>query len=97
MLEINVYTKEGCELCGHTKRKLDVLLKRWGRDGDVKLTYWDLETADGLAEAAFNEVYLTPTTVVSRDGETLARWEAEVPDSRLLKECIEDNHEAAAD
>jgi len=89
MVRIDLYGKESCELCAHTKRKLDVLLKRWGYDANVKIFYWDLDTVDGLTEATFNDVHRTPTTTVSREGKHVARWEGEVPDSRALKLCID--------
>lgn len=91
MVRIDIFGKDTCELCGHTKRKLAVLLERWGCNGQVQLKYWDMGTVDGLAEAAMNDVMKTPTTIVTRDGKTLARWEAQVPDSRDLKLCIDGN------
>ena len=89
MIKVDVFGKETCELCAHTKRKLDIVLDRWGFKDQVETSYWDLGTVEGLAEGTFNDVFKTPTVLVSRDGRHVARWEGEVFDSQQLKLCID--------
>jgi hypothetical protein len=89
LVTITVYGKETCQLCGHVKRKLAVSLKKWGYEQNVQIFYWDMDTEEGLTEATFNDVNKTPTTVVARDGQHVARWDGQVPDSQELKLCID--------
>jgi hypothetical protein len=88
MVTIDLYGKKTCELCEHTKRKLDFFMAKWGLDGRVQVRYWDMDTVDGLTEATFNDVLKTPATLVARDGKHIARWEGAIPNSQELKICI---------
>ena len=38
-----------------------------------------MDTVDGLAEGAFNDVRSIPTTIINRDGKNIARWDGVVP------------------
>ena len=89
MVTINLYGKEGCDRCEHVKRKLDFFLKKWGYLETVELKYWDLDTIDGMTEATYNDVIQTPTTVIARDGDHVAKWEGDIPDSKQLRLCID--------
>jgi len=82
MLLIEVFGKTGCARCKSARDKLDHLIRKAGRADDVDLVYHDLETIDGLAEGAFNDVTTVPTTILrSEAGEVVARWDGRLPPS----------------
>ncbi|GAG08150.1 unnamed protein product [marine sediment metagenome] len=87
MTSIDIYGKDTCKLCPHVKRKVVKLIERWGLSDSVPIRHWDMGEPTGLAEAAFNDVHKTPTTVVMR-GEEVARWSGKAPDSAELKQAI---------
>jgi len=86
-MEVKVFGKPGCEFCKTTMKKFETFLQRWGIDaGAVNLTFFDMETMDGLAEGAFYSVIKIPATVIEKDGEILSRWDGKVPLSEEFKE-----------
>jgi hypothetical protein len=46
----------------------------------------DVDTADGLAEGAYRDVYDIPTVIFVREGEEVARWVKEVPASQDFRQ-----------
>jgi len=88
-MKIEVFGKEGCALCRTTKRKLAHFLEKWGLAQTVELSFVNLETEDGLAEAAFRDVSDVPTTIVSDNGTTFARWRQAVPSSDDVRKVLE--------
>ena len=88
-MKIEVFGKEGCALCQSTKRKLQHFIEKWGMAGSVEMTFVNLETEDGMAEAAFRDVTEVPTTLVSDASVVLARWEHEIPPSDDVKKVLE--------
>ncbi len=88
-MKIEVYGKQGCALCQSTKRKLAHFLEKWGHGEKVQMAFVDMETVEGLAEGAFHDVNEIPTTILSDNGSTLARWEHEVPPSEDIRQLIE--------
>ena len=88
-MKIRVFGKQGCARCESTKRKLSHFLDRWGHNGDVELDFVDMDTVEGMAEGAFEDVVEVPTTVISDNGSSLARWEGEVPPSDAVREVLQ--------
>jgi hypothetical protein len=81
-MKLEVYGKATCARCSSTKGRLDQLRKREGLEDVVLLEYHDMETVDGMAEGAFNDVLKIPTVILrSAAGEALARWEGDLPPS----------------
>ena len=86
MLTFEVYGKNGCAKCKSTRSKLGHLIDKADRAGDVKVAYHDMDTVDGMAEGAFNDVTDIPTTILrSEDGDAVARWEGWLPPSADVK------------
>ncbi len=80
-MKFEVYGKSGCAKCKSTKDKLTHLLGK-ADAGDVALAFHDVETVEGMAEGAFNDVRSVPTVILRSDeGEPLARWEGVLPPS----------------
>jgi len=72
---VKIFTKRECPRCPAAKDVGDRLKMR-----GVRVMDYDLETVEGLAEAAFYGVMATPTIIVE-DGEDneLAAWRGTVP------------------
>lgn len=95
MVKINVFGRDGCELCDATKRKLNHFLTKWDMHKKVEMIFHDMDTVDGRAEGAFHDVEDIPTTIVERGGEAVARWNKAVPNSDRIRAAIEDLTNAA--
>jgi thioredoxin-like negative regulator of GroEL len=81
-MKFEVYGKSTCAKCKSTKDKLTHLLGKADAAGDVALAFHDVETVEGMAEGAFNDVRSVPTVILRSDeGEPLARWEGILPPS----------------
>jgi hypothetical protein len=80
MFKLDVFGKTGCARCKTTRDKLGHLIRKHGAAEAVDLTYYDMDTIDGIAEGAFHGVTAIPTTIL-RDagGATLARWDGRPP------------------
>lgn len=85
-MKFEVYGKNGCPTCKSTMEKLALLIgKADGRD-HVLVAYHDVETVEGMAEGAFNDVTNIPTTILRTEtGEPMARWEGKLPPSVEVK------------
>jgi glutaredoxin len=85
-MEVKVFGKPGCEFCKTTVKKFETFMGRWKIDPQqVKLTFFDMETVDGLAEGAFYSVTKIPSTVIEREDNVLAFWHGKVPLSEEFK------------
>ena len=89
-LNVKVFGKPGCEFCKTTVKKFETFLKRWEiSPEEVALSFYDMETVDGLAEGAFYSVSKIPSTVIEKDDELLNRWDGQVPVSAEFKGIFE--------
>ncbi len=88
-MKIEVFGKEGCAVCQTTKRKLSHFLEKWGHGEKVELAFVDMETVEGLAESAFQDVTAIPTTIISDKSGQLKRWEGAVPPSEEVKRILD--------
>lgn len=85
-LEVKVFGKPGCEYCKTTLKKFETFFARWNIDqSKAKLSFFDMETVDGMAEGAFYSVSKIPSTVIERESSVLARWDGKVPLSEEFK------------
>ena len=87
---LEIYGKQGCDLCHSARRKIGHLLNKWSMGDEVEVKFMDTDTVDGAAEADFFDVFEIPSVLIkeSKD-EVLARWDGEAPPSDELKESIE--------
>jgi hypothetical protein len=77
-MKFEVFGKVGCATCESTKDKLTHLLGKTG--APAEMTFIDVNTVEGRAEGAFNDVRKIPTTILRSDaGAAIARWEGRVP------------------
>ena len=64
------------------------MLGKISNDRIIRIAFHDMETVDGMAEGAYNDVLQIPTTIIEKNNEILARWDGEVPNSEKVKEHI---------
>ena len=88
-MKVKVFGKPGCEFCKTTMRKFETFFTLWKIMDKVELSFFDMETVDGLAEGAFLSVSKVPTSIIENDGQVLARWDGKVPVSEEFKPHFE--------
>jgi hypothetical protein len=82
---IKLFWKENCPRCPQAKEVGSVMQK----DG-YQVLHFNLETADGLAEATFYSVQATPTFILEdKEENPIADFRGEVPSAQKLKELME--------
>ncbi len=73
---IKVITKKDCPKCPLAKE----LGNKLKADNIAAVEYYDTETADGLAEAAFHNIMSLPAIIVeNNEGDVIAKWSGNVP------------------
>jgi len=86
MKHVKIFTKHECPKCPAAK-EIGLLLQEEG----VPVSYFDLETPDGLAEAAFYSVLSTPTVIVEDAEEILlGDWRGSVPPLQDIRRILTD-------
>lgn len=84
MGSIKIFTKNECPKCPAAK-EIGTILQQKG----LPVTYYDLETPDGLAEGAFYSVLSTPTIIIEDEHEKiLAGWRGSVPTLQEIQGLI---------
>lgn len=84
MGSIKIFTKAECPKCPAAKEIGGILQQ----DG-LQVNYYDLETPNGLAEAAFYSVLSTPTIIIEdEDEKILAGWRGSTPTLQEIKGVI---------
>lgn len=83
-MKFKIFGKKTCVKCKSTKQKLEFFLKKWKIEG-VQLSFYDMDTVDGLSESALHDVLKIPTTILEIGGEAKAKWEGEIPNSEEIK------------
>lgn len=84
MGSIKIFTKTECPKCPAAK-EIGGILQQEG----LQVNYYDLETPDGLAEAAFYSVLSTPTIIVEdQDERILAGWRGSIPTLQEIQGVI---------
>ena len=73
---LKIFTQPNCPRCPAAKR----LAKEIEKIDQLKVEYWQVTTADGLAEASFYGILSTPGVVLCDDeGGKLKSWQGEAP------------------
>jgi len=89
MTTIAIFGKQGCAKCETTKSKIRHFVMDWHLDHKVQVVFHDMDTVDGRAEGMFHDVLDIPATVVSRAGQSIARWDGVVPQSEAVRSALE--------
>jgi DNA replication protein DnaC len=80
-MKIKVFGKKNCAKCETTKNKISHYLKKNNGTDKAILEFYDLDTVDGMAEGAYNDVLKIPSTIIENGENILARWDGEVPNT----------------
>jgi hypothetical protein len=80
-MRFDVFGKQDCAKCKSAKEKLKHVLTKVELSETVPLVFFDLDSIEGMAEGAFNDVTDQLPTIILRDdsGETKARWNGKAP------------------
>jgi len=81
-MKFKIYGRESCPKCQSTRRKIFHLLKRIGIEAAI--SYIEMDTVDGMAEAMWDDAYEVPTTILSLGGAEISRWNGRIPKSDEL-------------
>jgi thiol-disulfide isomerase/thioredoxin len=87
-MNIKIFGKQNCDACKSTKEKFNIFLDKWEKKEDVVITFFDLDTVEGLTEGAMLDATDVPTTIIEKDGQEVARWQKKVPLSKDFKELF---------
>lgn len=63
-------------------------LRELGLEKKVKITFFDKDTARGLAEATEEGVFCVPTVIIRTREEKVAQWDDETPTKRDLLKAL---------
>jgi len=88
MINIKIFGKQNCDACKSTKDKFNIFLDKWEKKDDVKIIFFDLDTVEGLTEAAMLDATDVPTTIIEKDGLEIGRWQKKVPLSKDFKDLF---------
>jgi len=84
MRVVKLFVKSNCSRCPAAKQ-VGEDLKREG----VTVVEYDVETADGLAEASFHSIQATPSFIVEdNDENTIADFRGDVPTVQAIRDII---------
>lgn len=76
-MHIKLFVKEDCPKCPAAKKALE---------GFEAVEVYDLDSVDGLAEAAYHSVLSTPSILVfGPSGGELASWRGQIPDPSAIR------------
>ena len=89
MVKIWVFGKKNCAACQTTKNKFNHFIEKYELSNKAELSFFDMETIDGLSEGADNDVLKT----IFRDDENnvLARWDGEVPNRQDYEKYLKES------
>lgn len=80
-MKVKFFFKKDCPRCPEIK---EVLAKI-----DINYESFDVETIDGMAEAAYHDVFSTPSILILSDSnEEVKSWRGEPPSLEELKEVL---------
>lgn len=81
---VKVFTQKDCPKCPKAKEIAKKL-----EEEKIPVSYFDINTVDGLAEAQFHQVLSTPSIVVVNDnGKEINSFRGEAPSASEIKKII---------
>ncbi len=80
-MKVKIFGKKECNLCKASVKKFQFFLNKWELAEKVELSFYDLDTVDGLAEGSLLDALEVPTIILEEGGVEIARWEKTVPGS----------------
>ena len=80
-MKVKIFGKKDCNVCKASFRKFQFFLDKWELAERIELTFYDLDTVDGLTEGSLLDALEVPTIILEKDGMEVARWEKRIPRS----------------
>ncbi len=80
-MKVKIFGKKDCNLCKASLKKFQFFLDKWELTERIELTFYDLDTVDGLTEGSLLDALEVPTIILEEDGMEVARWEKTIPKS----------------
>ena len=87
-MHIKIFGKQNCAKCKTTKSKIEFFINKWNLTNILRISFLDMDSVEGLTEAAMNDVLDIPVTILEKEGNVVARWDGEVPNSEEFKTYI---------
>ena len=87
-MEIQIFGKNDCGKCRTAKSRIHHLIEKAANCNEIKFSFLDMETAEGLALGMFYDVYDIPTTIVRHNEEEVARWNGKPPLSKEVEALL---------
>lgn len=86
MSVIKVFTQEKCPKCPRAKEVGNTL-----KNEGFEVMEYDIQTADGMAEAAFHSIQSTPTIIVEdADENVIADFRGDMPSAQEIKDLLKE-------
>jgi len=96
-MQVSIFGKQNCARCKTTKNKLNHFINKWGLADKVSVRFFDMDTVDGMAEGAYNDVSDVPTVIIQDNGNSLARWDGKIPKSEEVRLYLQGPPDATGD
>ena len=80
-MKVKIFGKKDCNICKASLRKFQFFLDKCELTERIKLTFYDLDTVDGLTEGSLLDALEVPTIILEKEGMEIARWEKRIPRS----------------
>jgi len=80
-MKVKIFGKKDCNLCQASVKKFQFFLDKWELSERIELTFYDLDTVEGLTEGSLLDALEVPTIILEEDGREVARWEKRIPKS----------------
>ena len=92
-MNVAIFGKKDCARCKAAKNRISHAVRKLALEGKVRLSFLDMDTAEGLAEGMLNDVERIPTTIIRCREKELARWDGKAPLTAEFKRLIDDIYE----
>ncbi|MFQ5800390.1 MAG: thioredoxin family protein [Candidatus Hydrothermarchaeales archaeon] len=87
-MKIQLFTQKDCPKCPLAKETLRELTA----EREVDVCEFDVETVDGMAEAAYYGIMSTPAVVlVDNEGNEVISWRGVAPDKYKILKILDEN------
>lgn len=73
-MKVKIFGKPTCPVCKEMLKKFHIFLPKWGVGDKVEVLYYDLDTPDGLTEAAYYNALDVPVIIIEDEEKEVARW-----------------------
>ncbi len=86
-MKLKIFTKKDCPRCPEAEKIAKKMPEK------ISTEFFDVEEADGLAEAQFYSIMATPSLILCDNNENeLASWRGETPSEEIIKETLQNNN-----